>query len=360
MGSNLATIVRRLHPARSRNQASALKLASAAPEAEIDRRSRPAVAPVLAREPDPSRASIARHAQRRRAPRLLESTIKYVVHASFDDPAMTAKILGPLPGSSRSLKALRTSQAAESLHTRAGQNRAERLLTHDQETHLVRKLNFLKYRAAKLCAKLDPHDVFAPEIDRVARLLHDASATQNRIIRSYMPLVVSIVKSWIRPGQDFFELLSEATLAMMRAMECFDFARGRRFSTYVTWAVANDFARIIPKERNRRHRFKTGRDGLLRLVSDHRGGFLEAEDRDQDREEIHSLLGRLSQREQVIINCRFGLTGDERTLEEIGHELGITKERVRQIESRALCKLRRVALAREHNPAGRCLETARP
>jgi RNA polymerase sigma factor (sigma-70 family) len=140
---------------------------------------------------------------------------------------------------------------------------------------------------------------------------------------------------------------------MMRAIECFDFARGRRFSTYVTWAVANDLARVLPRERERRRRFQTGREGFLQLVSDHRGGRLDTNDHDPDREEIDDLLNRLSIREHKVIAGHFGLAGDRQTLEEIGEKLGITKERVRQIESRALRKLRRAAEARERHVAAR-------
>jgi RNA polymerase primary sigma factor len=346
MSSKLATIVRRLHPTRSGDLAGTLKLASVAAELEIDCQSRPGGAPVPAGAPEPRQLSVARSACEKPAGRLLESPIKFVGHPSFDDSTMTAEILGPMPGS-----AGRTAGAHEALHSRAGEYQNDAYLTREQEAHLFRKLNFLKYQAAQFSATIEPGDDVAASLDCVAGLLEEANAVQNRIIRSYLRLVASIVKSWIRPGDDFFELLSDGTVAMMRAMQCFDFARGRRFGTYATWVVTNEFARMIPRERDRRHRFTTGREGLLQLVSDHRGGLADSEDQDQYRAEIRKLLGRLTDREQTIISCRFGLTGDSYTLGEIGQELGITRERVRQIESRAMGKLRRFAAAWEREPA---------
>ncbi len=79
-------------------------------------------------------------------------------------------------------------------------------------------------------------------------------------------------------------------------------------------------------------------------LTDHRGsGRADATDQEQSREVIRKLLGRLDDREQTIVVRRFGLAGDKQTLVEVGRELGISKERVRQLESRALDKLRTLA-----------------
>jgi RNA polymerase primary sigma factor len=354
MSSNLATIVRGLHSGRARTRASNLKVASVASEAVVDRRSRSDVAPASPGESPSARLSVARFIREKPDSRLPETTIKFVGHHSFDDSSMIAEILGPLPGSAERVRAFRRGRKSKEPDAHGGESLEKTILTHEQEAHLFRKFNFLKFQAAKLRAKIDVGDDKPADREQVVRLLADASAIRNRLVRCYLRLVVSIVRSWIRPGEDFLELLSEGSVTMMRAIECFDFARGRRFSTYVTWAVTNDFARTLPRERNRRRRFKTGRDGLLQLVSDHRGSLPDAEHRDPDREEIEALLDRLSDREHVVIDGRFGLTGDKQTLDEIGYRLGISKERVRQIESRALGKLRRFAKARERNPAGGC------
>jgi RNA polymerase primary sigma factor len=344
MSSNLATIVRRLHPARATNPARTLKLANLAPDAETECRPQSAGTPVgvLARR--------SRTTREKPAPRLRGWSIKFVAHPSFDDSAMEAEILGPMPESPSNGKTRGASEAGQRwLDDRPG----ERCLTREQEAHLFRKLNYLKYQAARFWAKIQTEEEFDVNLELIAQLLDEATAVQNRIVRAYLRLLMSIVKTWVQPGDDFFDQLSAGSVAMMRAIECFDFARGRRFSTYATWALTNEFARLIPRERKHRRRFMTGRDLQLQLISDHRADRPDAEDDFQVREEVHQLLGQLDVREQMIVNCRFGLCGDERTLEEIGQELGITKERVRQLESRAMGKLRRFAAARERDPANR-------
>ena len=113
----------------------------------------------------------------------------------------------------------------------------------------------------------------------------------------------------------------------------------------------NDFARRIPQERSRRVRFATGREGLLQALTDHRGGdFPDAMDQEQSRKVIRKMLGYLDGREQTILVRRFGLAGEKQTLVQVGRELGISKERVRQLESRALDKLRALGEVQKLQP----------
>jgi len=202
----------------------------------------------------------------------------------------------------------------------------------------------VKYQAAKLCEAINPRRARSADLDRVEELLREAGAIRNPIIGSCLRLVISIVKKCTEPGQDFVDLVSEGNVSLIQASERFDFARGIRFSTYATWVIINGLARGIPRERSRRGRFATGREGLLQALADHRGSDCsDATDQEQSREVIRKLLGRLDDREQTIIVRRFGLAGDKQTLVEVGRELGISKERVRQVESRALDKLRALA-----------------
>jgi RNA polymerase primary sigma factor len=136
-------------------------------------------------------------------------------------------------------------------------------------------------------------------------------------------------------------LVSEGNVTLIRASEQFDFGRGVRFSTYATWAITNNFVRLFPTDRRRRTRFATGREELFQILADHRdNGSADANDQEQSRYIIRKMLGTLSVREQTILVRRFGLAGDAQTLTQVGQELGISKERVRQLESRALDKLR--------------------
>ena len=132
-------------------------------------------------------------------------------------------------------------------------------------------------------------------------------------------------------------------------MDHFDFARGYKFSTYATWAIRNHFAGIVREQARRRERFVTGLVEPFLSAIDDRDAEAERE-RSQEwrREAVAGLLGRLDDRERRIIIGRYGLDGERgRSLRELGAELGLTKERVRQLEVRAHHKLRTVAGPRE-------------
>jgi RNA polymerase primary sigma factor len=275
----------------------------------------------------------------------LEARITFVGHPSFDDAAVAAEILGPIPrpGGGR---APREPEPQEGLPSPGAGSPAHRHLTREQEVHLFRRLNFLKSVAARLREAIDPVTAVTAELDRVEGLLREAGAILNRIIGANQGLVVSLVKKCIGPGQDFLDWVSDGNVALFRASECFDFARGVRFSTYATWAILREFARRTRREKGRHTRFLTGYPGLFQVVADHRGaGVTEATRPERSLEAVRALLGQLDERERTIIVRRFGLVDDPWTLSQLGRELGISKERVRQLESRALRKLRHGAEA---------------
>ena len=168
---------------------------------------------------------------------------------------------------------------------------------------------------------------------------------KNQIIRANLRLVVSIAKRHVGPSNNFFELVSDGNMSLIRAVEKFDYSRGNKFSTYASWAIMKNFARTIPEENYRRDRFVTGHEEMFEAAADNRTDEHEYESSlKRMQEAIKGMLDRLDDRERLIITSRFGLGGDaERTLEQLGRELGITKERVRQIESRGVDKLRKIA-----------------
>jgi RNA polymerase sigma factor (sigma-70 family) len=167
-------------------------------------------------------------------------------------------------------------------------------------------------------------------------------ATKNQIIRSNLRLVVSIAKRHAGPS-NLFELVSDGNMSLIRAVDKFDFSRGNKFSTYASWAIIKNFARSIPEEHRLRDRFRTGHAELFAAAKDDRSDQLEEESLQRRRAaDVKKILQRLDDRERAIIIHRFGLRETEQplTLKQVGARLGVTKERVRQLETRALGKLR--------------------
>lgn len=216
------------------------------------------------------------------------------------------------------------------------------LLSPEGEVALFRKMNFLRYQAATLCKSLDPATATTAEVDEVERLLDDAARVKNQITQSNLRLVVSIAKRHLAAGQEFFELVSDGNVSLMRAVDKFDFTRGFKFSTYGSWAIMKNFARSVPDERQHRDRYQTGREDYLEavpgmLAEEHEDDFIPAV-----RSTVEKMLSALDNRERDILRQRFGLDGggEPATLEQIGQKFGVSKERIRQLEARAIAKLR--------------------
>lgn len=305
-----------------------------------------------------TRASIYRIVAEMRALRIMELPLDFIPNDAFararvrkTDDALTrsrkhkreARLLSPMPDSTVPPKKMRMPSGLPpylaSLYEMP-------LLTRKQEMHLFRQMNYLKYKAARLRAKLDPARPMRKLMDAIEKAYDLAVETKNQIIRANLRLVVSIAKRHVNPTQTFFELVSDGNISLMRAVEKFDYSRGNKFSTYASWAVMKNYARTIPDENRRRDRFRTGPDDLFFSTPDEHVDAHEEEVLQNRREaQVEKILSRLDEREQRIIIRRFGLERGQEplTLKQVGEEIGVTKERVRQLEARALDKLRKAA-----------------
>jgi RNA polymerase primary sigma factor len=267
-----------------------------------------------------------------RARRILGEKLRYIDHPSFEDPAAPDVILAE----------------SKEAHGRAAPRPAGRtdatLLSRDQEAYLFRKMNYLKSRASRLRERLDPDRPSPGDLDEIERLLSEAAAVKNRIVEMSLRLVVSIAKTRVSSGHDLQECVSDGNLALVQAVDGFDFARGNKFSTYATLAIRHQLARNRRRSDRRLGRSLVPYGEMLTVPEPD----LDEQDREEVRDRMTSAvrrwLGWLGERERRVLASHFGIDGaPRRTLTQIGQELGISKERVRQIEDRARAKLRKWA-----------------
>lgn len=218
------------------------------------------------------------------------------------------------------------------------------LLTREQEHDLFRRYNYLKFKARRLIDATETDDISVTAFFDIKALMERIDSLKQRIIQANLRLVVSIAKKHVGWTRNFFETVSDGNISLMRAVENFDCARGTKFSTYASWAVMKNYARSIPEEYYRQARCVTGQEALLEQAADHRAAPASPSDRLRVRELIDDGLNELNEREREIVRGHFGLVGDDgpQTLEQIGKRFGVTKERIRQIEQRALARLREV------------------
>jgi len=278
-----------------------------------------------------------------RVGRIMELPLDFIPNPQFSSAEADSHILAEMPRPDAQVKATRVPSGLSPYFASLFE---VPLLTREQEGYLFRKFNYLKFKASQMRSELDPAGARGWIIDRIEQLYEEAVAIKNEIVRANLRLVISIAKRYMSPNRDLWELVSEGNMSLMRAVDKFDFSRGNKVSTYASWAIMKNFARSIPNEHRHQDRFRTSHGETFSLSEEHRSNQYEQENTQRQREaEVLKILDRLEERERKVVVSRFGLEDGQpaRTLAEIGLQMGVSKERIRQIEARAMQKLRLAA-----------------
>lgn len=219
------------------------------------------------------------------------------------------------------------------------------LLTPEGETYLFRRMNYLKYRANQIRSSIDPQHPRIAQIRAAEELLSQSLDARREIAESNLRLVASIARKLAKSMDQFEDFLAEGNAVLVYAIDKFDFSRGFRFSTYATHAVQRHLFRVLSRLHRRYSHEATTDDEILRnsvAAPDSEVNLEEEFPIDLRRRMMKELQLGLDKRERQILRSRFGLnaTGSEMTFKTIAADLGLSKERVRQLQHRAISKLR--------------------
>ncbi|MFC1636692.1 sigma-70 family RNA polymerase sigma factor, partial [Planctomycetota bacterium] len=295
-----------------------------------------------------NRSSIYRIINQRRAKAILVKKIEFVPSDDFfrDDAEETilAESTGDAkPRARENLEPFKLARGSISQYLHTLQDTP--VLNRERELELFRRYNYLKFLAGQRRTGIKPATASGTRLSQIEGYLAQAEQIQQTLIEANLRMVVGIARKHTASGASLLDLVSEGNIALMRAVEKFDYSRGFRFGTFASWIITKDFARKIPAQR--RQLGKATTTALEKIHHD-----LKAEEAVDfaAMERAHQSLTQviednLTKRERYIILNRFGLVGspirkETKTLKQIGEDLGLTKERIRQLELIALQKLR--------------------
>lgn len=279
--------------------------------------------------------------------RAIPSVTSYMHHESFDSPSaceLMPSESDPLPEVPAWRYCHDTGQ-----HVPPAQAAAA-TLSPRAERKLFLQYNYARYRLAKLQA-VAPADRTADHIRAMLAWHRCAQETCAVIIRANLPLVLAMIRRFGARSVDICELVSEGNLVLLRCVEKFDAGRGFKFSTYACRAILKGFSRLADKAGRYRRHFPVEFDPDLERT-DHAECRREVR-RTSRIEALRDVLAGnqagLRDVERVVVLERFGIAsaGERKTLAQVAASMGLCPERIRQIQQRALRKLR-LALEAEH------------
>ena len=282
--------------------------------------------------------------------RRLASEIDFISNPEFCDPSLGRLLFAQPLGLSRHIDQQQKAGTARfksgDLPVYLGRLCEAPLLTPEQERMLFQRMNYLRQQAAMHRGQLNDKRPSRVRLELIDQLLNLADWHRDRIVEANLRLVFSIVKKFVNPNCTFEELLSDGIVAIIRAVGKFDFGRGFRFSTYATQVVRrNSYQTVVLNQQERQTTLGGLQDMDFETTDVGRESAISEKRWHELRGRMSVMLDELDRREKLIIRARFALGSHRRvhTLQAIADRLGVSKERVRQLERRALDKLRDMA-----------------
>ncbi len=284
---------------------------------------------------------------RGRLDRVLSEPLEFIGHNSFHRVKTGPELFGAQVGSDQ--RARPWCNSAEVDWSGCTVPKRGTTLTATQEQQLFLRLNYARYRMSELIRSRDGKPLTGRIASELLWWFRQAETAKCEIVRANVPLVLAMAKRTRLNSIDYAELISEGNMALLRSVDKFDCSRGFKFSTYACRAILKSFSRVAMRTSRYRSRFPTEFDPSLE-----KSDFTERQRVAHEKDCVVELRGILSDNraelnevEATVIKARFaieripGLEGEgPKTLEQVGLLIGVTKERVRQIQNRALTKLR--------------------
>lgn len=211
-------------------------------------------------------------------------------------------------------------------------------LSRELEFQLFRTMDYLKFRAARLRMQLSLDVEQWELLDEFQDLLARCLQLRNALIEAFLGLANHVAAGFASPQITLDDLKSEAYLTLVRAVEIFDPSRGYRFSTYATNAIRHNLYRLVQRVQRKRQ-FEASSEGLEWIHGEEQGsGHRQVA---QAWPIVERSVNELDAREQFIVRTRYLQSESTKvTLQTLAKQMGVSRERVRQLEQRGLAKLR--------------------
>jgi len=281
--------------------------------------------------------------------RMLDQPMEYIHHPLFDEPDAREQIFAQAPEIPEANTTWYQPLMDNISSAQEAKGMVNVILTGEQEKALFLQFNFARYRVAMLQAQIGDGEPNEPQAREMLHWSRTAGECRDHLARTNLALVLAMARRVRSRDVEFGDLVSEGNMALLRAVDKFDVSRGFKFSTYACRAVLKALSRCGQKHTRYRDRFPTDYDPDLEDSDsdDERADDHEADCAAEVRRIMVDNRAALSDVEHAVIHHRFGLAEENSaeaqgplTLEEVGRHVGLTKERVRQIQNHALTKIR--------------------